>query len=158
ANQFSAAANADDLIGIDDEDGVALPPVLYARLGATAIVTASGAGKLDAWIDFNRNGTFEATEKIANGLALSAGANTISFAVPATAVAGISFARFRISSIGGLGPTDQAADGEVEDYSLPIAKQAVRKIAVVNDPERLGQKLLLVTGTVAADKIVVRPT
>ena len=51
---------------------------------------------------------------------LAGGTEVVSFAVPADAVAGTTFARFRLSSGGGLGPTGYAADGEVEDYTLTL--------------------------------------
>src|SRR5690606_22189207 len=40
--------------------------------------------------------------------------------IPVSAAAGRTFARFRLSRDGGLGPTGAAPDGEVEDYSLTI--------------------------------------
>ena len=40
--------------------------------------------------------------------------------VPTDAVAGTTYARFRISSAGGLGPIYWAPDGEVEDYQVVI--------------------------------------
>jgi Ca2+-binding RTX toxin-like protein len=84
-------------------------------------VTASAGGaRLDAWIDFNSNGTFEAGERIANSLALGAGPNNVAFNVPGAAVLGSTGARFRISTAGGLAPTGLAANGEVEDYIVSI--------------------------------------
>ncbi len=41
--------------------------------------------------------------------------------VPATAAVGPTFARFRISTAGGLAPSGPALDGEVEDYPLVVA-------------------------------------
>ena len=49
-----------------------------------------------------------------------AGDNPLTFTVPCTAVAGATYARFRLSSAGGLGPTGEAADGEVEDYAVNV--------------------------------------
>lgn len=120
--QPTANADGDDTNGgLDDEDGVVLPPNLIAGVPNSATVTASAAGgKLDAWVDFNRNGAFEPGEKIATSLALAAGANNVTFAVPATASSGATAARFRISTAGGLGPKGLAADGEVEDYAPTI--------------------------------------
>lgn len=118
-----ATATGDDTTGVvDDEDGVAVPANLIAGVPQSVTVTASAAGgKLDAFIDFNRNGVFsDAGEKIANNLALAAGANTVTFTAPATASSGATYARFRISTAGGLGPTGEAANGEVEDYATNI--------------------------------------
>src|SRR4030095_445505 len=41
-------------------------------------------------------------------------------AAPATLSAGESFARFRLSTQGGLGPGGEAVDGEVEDYHVTL--------------------------------------
>jgi hypothetical protein len=97
--QPSANADGDGA----DENGVVLPATLYARVGAQISVTASMAGRLDAWIDFNRNGVFDATEQIANGLNMAAGANSFTITLPTTVVAGPTFARFRISCDGWAG-------------------------------------------------------
>ncbi len=109
----------------DDDDGV----VVLASLIATAdvattssfTVTASGAGKLDAWIDFNQDGDWDDDgEQIFTSVDVVAGSNLLSFAIPAGAVAGSTAARFRLSSAGSLAPTGLAADGEVEDFLFAI--------------------------------------
>ncbi|MBW2283794.1 MAG: hypothetical protein JRF65_04235, partial [Deltaproteobacteria bacterium] len=43
-----------------------------------------------------------------------------SYSIPADAVPGTTYARFRLSSAGSLAPTGSAADGEVEDYEVTI--------------------------------------
>ncbi|MEM7352349.1 MAG: GEVED domain-containing protein [Acidobacteriota bacterium] len=101
-----------------DEDGVLFTSPIDPGQMATLTITASGVGLLDAWIDFNLDGDWgEANEQIFTSEPLVAGANNLMFAVPAGAVPNVStFARFRISSAGGLAPTGVALDGEVEDY------------------------------------------
>ncbi len=128
--QPNATASGDDAavgtshIGacFNDEDGVTFttPVTACASASVNVFVTAAAGAKLDAWIDFDRNGTFDATDHIFTSLPVAAGSNLLGFTVPCTASAGISYARFRLSSAGGLGPTGQAPDGEVEDYALVI--------------------------------------
>lgn len=119
--QPSAGADGDDTdLAGDDEDGVVLPATLAPLSNVQFTVNASAAGKLDAWIDFNRNGVFEGTEQIATSAEVSAGANTLSFSVPDAVSEGKTYARFRLSTAGGLGPAGAAADGEVEDYSVQL--------------------------------------
>jgi hypothetical protein len=66
-------------------------------------VIASVAGRLDAWLDFNGNGSWaETNERIFLGRALTAGLNTLSFNVPGDAKVGDTFARFRFSREGVL--------------------------------------------------------
>ncbi len=122
--QPTANADGDDLNGAtpDDEDGVTLPAFLVTCESASVTVNASAVGKLDAWVDFNRDGDFtDPGEKAINNLALVAGANPVSLAVPCTAtVTAQTFARFRLSTVGGIAANDVAADGEVEDYPVAI--------------------------------------
>ncbi|WP_037299244.1 Calx-beta domain-containing protein [Runella limosa] len=103
-----------------DDDGVTLPSVLVLNTTASVVVNASAAGNLDAWVDFDNNGTFEVSEKIFISTPVSAGVNNLTFPVPAGATPSNSFARFRISSTGGLSPEGLAIDGEVEDYAIQI--------------------------------------
>jgi len=117
----NASATGDDISNLADEDGVTFPMPLARGFNATIKVTASAAGSLDAWIDFNQNGSFsDAGEQIFNAQGLSAGVNTLTLSVPIGAIAGDTYSRFRFSSSGGLAPTGWAPDGEVEDYLIPI--------------------------------------
>ena len=89
-------------------------------------ITAQRPGFLDAWIDFNNDGDWsDPGEKIFSSKPLVEGGNLLELAstssngIPVDAV-GTRYARFRLSSSGGLSPTGAAADGEVEDYRLTI--------------------------------------
>lgn len=130
SNQPSANADGDDngisplgRVGMcqDDEDGVTLPAAFAACSTASIDVAASEAARLDGWIDWNRNGVFDAGEQVATNTALAAGSNTLNVPVPCTAVPGSTYARFRISRAGNLGPTGGAPDGEVEDYPVSVS-------------------------------------
>ena len=93
------------------------------QTSAVATVNVQGQnGFLDAWIDFNGDGVWGgAEERIAASVPVTVGENSLSFAIPASTAPGLTFARFRISSQGGLSPAGIAPDGEVEDYSINIA-------------------------------------
>ncbi len=134
--QPNPTATSDDANSPDDEDGVKFPLntagqaiLITAQTGLgpntssnTIIVTASAVGKLDAWVDFNRDGDWnDAGEQIFKSRALVAGANTLPILVSNTAAAGATFARFRLSSAGNLLPEGNSEDGEVEDYVVLIA-------------------------------------
>jgi len=119
--QPSASADGDDVFDAsDDEDGVVFMSAIDPGNPASVDVTASMAALLDAWIDFNADGDWsDAGEQIFTSQLLVAGVNSLSFPVPTGASQNATiFARFRISSAGGLGPTGEAADGEVEDYQI----------------------------------------
>jgi hypothetical protein len=126
--QPNPAATGDDLnpvAGPDDEDGVRFLTSLVAGSTARVEVTTTARGRLDAWIDFNANGSWnDAGDKIFNAEQLGAGVNVLSFNVPASIRGGVSFARFRFSQQGGLAPDGFGGAGEVEDYPVRIDRQA----------------------------------
>ena len=111
--------------GDSDDDGV-IPltdMVVYPGVNSLAsfLIVASEAGSLDAWIDFNTDGDWlDPGEAIASSHAVQAGVNTLTFNVPASAVLGNSYARFRLSENGGLNPDGIADSGEVEDYFVRV--------------------------------------
>jgi hypothetical protein len=82
----------------------------------------SGSTWIDAWIDYNDNGIFDHGERItpSGGQAVTTGYNKITFTVPSGATAGQTYARFRVSSTGGLDPSGLASDGDIEDQIVWI--------------------------------------
>jgi len=138
-------AMGDDLSGVDDEDGVTFhdleipsaSPALASLETQTVTtptmnITISGAPDamchINAWIDFNQNGSWEDPgERIVENAEVNvppppAPPPLIQFAVsiPAEAIPGMTFARVRCSS----GPLDSsgglALDGEVEDHMIEL--------------------------------------
>ena len=142
--QPTAGADGDDLDGGDDEDGVAFTSGLGRGLTASLDVTASGAGLLSAWIDFNADGDWaDAGEQVFTDQALVAGVNHLSSAVPPGAALGLTYARFRFSTSAGLSPTGDASDGEVEDYAVEIVEgpDLAIEMAASGDPAPSGRPL-----------------
>ncbi len=114
-------AIGDDSDGVDDEDGILFETGLFPGQPARLTAILSAPGRLDAWVDWNRDGEWNPTgERIADNVLLSVGSNGVEFMVPADAVPGPTYARFRVSSAGGLLPWGLAGDGEVEDYRVEI--------------------------------------
>jgi hypothetical protein len=109
--------SGDDLSGLpNDEDGVVVG-ILDVGHGATLNVTVSALGRLDAWIDFNRDGDWADTgEQVMMNLEAAAGVHQVGVPIPKGAQPGTTFARFRLSTAGNLSFTGPAADGEVEDH------------------------------------------
>lgn len=131
----NATATGDDTNVGNDENGILFPlsNVIGVSAASTSsfIAIASGVGFLDAWIDFNRDGDWaDAGEQIATKLALVSGSNSVGFTIPQTASAGITFARFRFSTVGGLGVTGPAADGEVEDHAVTLVNGASKTVSL----------------------------
>lgn len=97
--------------------------LVAARTATTSSISVvtSGEGKLDAWIDFNADGDWiDPGEQIWASHSVAAGENVLPLTIPASATVGLTAARFRLSTLGGLQPTGAADDGEVEDYLLTI--------------------------------------
>ncbi len=120
--QQDAHATGDDLNG-DDEDGVFIADAGHLTQGGEVAltVTASRTGFLNAWADFNRNGSWaDPAEQIFADRPLLAGANALSFAIPAGADTGLTFIRFRFGTDQKLSFNGVAGDGEVEDYEIDI--------------------------------------
>ncbi|KKL77722.1 hypothetical protein LCGC14_2032050, partial [marine sediment metagenome] len=122
--------NASDA-GSDDDDGVDIPPLVQGFIATVETTVVGGDGKLTGWIDYNGNNVFEAgtAEEVARdllddgtGADVEAGDGLLQFEVivPGDAVLSQTFARFRWSSAAGLGVSDLAPDGEVEDYPINI--------------------------------------
>lgn len=116
----NATATGDEGAGAD-EDGVVFTSLLQPGRVATIDVTASTPGYLNAWIDFDFDGSFAGPgEQIALDEPLVDGVNGLVFDVPAHAIPGVTFARFRFNSRGLLSYHGPAADGEVEDYQVRL--------------------------------------
>ncbi|MDD5093806.1 MAG: Ig-like domain-containing protein [Dehalococcoidia bacterium] len=119
-------AIGDDILDrTDDEDGVAIPAL---RAGATSRigVTASVAGYLNAWFDFNSDGDWDdAGEYPLADVRIPAGFSAHLVKPSIEANPGDTYARFRFTTrplSETLKPlyTGQAPDGEVEDYMVTI--------------------------------------
>lgn len=111
------------------DDGVTLSSITQGST-ISLPVQVTGNGALNAWIDWNGNGVFDAGEQIATNAVdggtgdtdgSADGTITLSITAPANASSGTTYARFRFSSETDLGATGSATDGEVEDYALAIA-------------------------------------
>ncbi|MEX2394965.1 MAG: GEVED domain-containing protein [Actinomycetota bacterium] len=121
---FAIGDDANPVGGPDDEDGVTFGSALQQNASTAVRVTVSTAARLDAFVDFNRNGVFtDAGEKVFDNVALTAGDNNLLIATPVGASVGGSFSRWRVSSAGGLGAGGAAANGEVEDHAITIVAQ-----------------------------------
>ena len=131
--QPSFMAVLDDAVGVpDDEDGVIFTSKLWPGLAAHVTISASGPGLLNAWLDFNANGTWaDPGEQIFIDQPLVAGPNPLSFSVPIGASFADTYARFRFSSQAGLPWYGPAPDGEVEDYYVELPEPATMSVLAI---------------------------
>lgn len=111
--------------------------------GATVAVTVAGSGLLDAWVDFNGDGVFDATrEQVLRNQAVVDGVNLLNIKTPVDAVPGTTWMRFRLSTTGNLRPNGSAVGGEVEDYQISIIP--VAPFQPVNDNYATTEDITLV--------------
>ena len=141
----NATATLDDTTNtgsVDDEDGVVFLNPLMPGRKATIQVTASVAGCLNAWVDWNGNGVLtDAGEPIAANLAVNSGPNIITIN-PVPATTGVVYSRFRFTQTcgqGGNNPTGSASSGEVEDYALAALGDFVWADNNLNGLQDLGE-------------------
>ncbi len=122
-------ASGDDLVGFDDEDGLAaneivLTPGTFMQDVILTHDSGVNGAFLNVWIDLNMDGDWsDAGEQVLDDIALAPGISSTSLAdvmVPAEITPGTTFLRARISTDVGLGVTGAAADGEVEDFALAV--------------------------------------
>ena len=117
----NATANADA-----GDDGVTIGTLRLSNTATVSVLATGASGRLQAWFDWNHDGDFlDVGEQVATNVAdngtgdtnAATGTIRLSFTVPATAVLGQTFSRFRWSTQSGLDPTVLTGhDGEVEDY------------------------------------------
>nr|HPE60893.1 discoidin domain-containing protein [Thiolinea sp.] len=143
----SAAADGDNSVGSNDEDGINgnLPPLTANATGYNYSLTAAnftgaaGTGTLHAWIDFNNDGEFTAAE-YASTTVTSGTIGNLDWSGITVAAPGTTFARFRLSSdtrLNSATPSGNASDGEVEDYTVSIVDQDPDGDGLTNAQEAL---------------------
>jgi hypothetical protein len=139
---FSSGADGDDLQGINDDDGVAIP-VLYQGDTVTIPVVVTvhdvSAGTLNAWFDWKGDGNFSGEGKKITGTPLhifQSGTYELKVQVPDSAITSRpTFARFRIGANGG--PVGHNAWGEVEDYMVIIKSKTEKELQPAKVEENL---------------------
>lgn len=141
STDFTTAANApatgDNTNGTSDEDGFTTLPNVPAigsyALNNIPVNNISGTSAiLHAWVDFNKDGKFQATEYTSVSIPANATTANLNWAsIPTGTTVGATYARFRITTQSvNDNPATTAVDerstatlndGEVEDYDVSIA-------------------------------------
>lgn len=124
------------------DDGVLFGAIRIGNplAGVNIDLHGSDQARVDAWIDFDGDGVWEAEEQILQSATVTAGLQTLNYNLPAESPSGTTVARVRISSRGGLGPSGFHYDGEVEDYTVTVQQvqpPAVQSITInAGQPQR----------------------
>lgn len=137
----NAAANADDTTDSDDENGILYGPLstTSTNYSVRASVTnnSGNAANLYVWMDWNRNGNFEASERLSQSVPSAAGQQTVDLtwnSLPITPVnATTYYLRARLTTdtlsdnlitVADEASIGAATDGEVEDYAITATNLA----------------------------------
>lgn len=128
----SPNAGADDKIGrVDDEDGLLKPLMLIPGVTTEVKVLVTNnlpnvTARLYGWIDVDQSGSFDSlgdsSELRWKDVPPGTTSVTLKFPPVSDEAVGTTFARFRLTTDLGIGPTGFASDGEVEDYPASIVR------------------------------------
>ncbi|MFA0548407.1 LruC domain-containing protein [Vibrio splendidus] len=119
--QPGASSNGDDLdVGGNDDDGIALLTNLEIGLDSLINVNVVGSGYLQAWADWDMNGSFEDDEQILKNHSVVDGSQVVPIRVDDYATVGGVQTRFRLASSPNIPNDGYVGDGEVEDYVFNV--------------------------------------
>ena len=104
------------------EENVTFPTFKTGETATVNIPVTGAGGLLNAWIDWNQNEQFEASERIATDEAIAGASGTIALSVPvpAGATIGDNWARLRWSPNSISDPTGDVSEGELEDHLVTV--------------------------------------
>ncbi|MEL6108600.1 MAG: GEVED domain-containing protein, partial [Planctomycetota bacterium] len=122
----------------DIDDGVMFGDITIGNplAGVNIDLQNAAEAKVDAWIDFDGDGVWQADERILDGATVLEGLQTLNYSLPADASLGETFARVRVSSVGGLLATGLHFEGEVEDYLVTVGELVDVENVVINQGEQ----------------------
>jgi hypothetical protein len=146
----------------DDDEGVVPTAGLAWVNGADgASITLTGVSStctvavpcyLSAWVDWNEDGSFSASERVLVDAEVNTGTSTLTFDVPTNTFGGSSnlqfntrFRLFRESTGGTAQPTGTVDNGEVEDHQWNFAPNAVTLVDFSADSNPMEMRLAIVT-------------
>ncbi|RSC95297.1 T9SS C-terminal target domain-containing protein [Tenacibaculum singaporense] len=92
------------------------------------------------WIDYNRNGTFEASEQTSLGSSSTAANRSANISIPADALLGQTRMRVSMKYNGASTACETFADGEVEDYTVNIVNSS-SSVAVSGTSDEFAEPL-----------------
>ena len=105
----------------DEDDGIIFLTPLLSGSDSLIQVHTTGAGYLNIWGDWNRDGQFSSDEKLISDQYLDNVNDTFLVNTPIAALNGFTWVRARYTSIQGIVASGGVADGEVEDYRVLVS-------------------------------------
>ena len=104
----------------DQDDGITFLTPLLAGSDSLIEVKATGAGYLNIWVDWDRDGQFLAEEKLLSDKYMDNTSEVFLVNSPISALNGFTWVRARFSSLASIVASGGVADGEVEDYRVLV--------------------------------------
>ncbi|WP_420151122.1 CshA/CshB family fibrillar adhesin-related protein [Spirosoma sp.] len=168
ASYTTSSADGDDTNGVDDEDGFASSPTAVALTSSSYSVSlpvfkntadASATRYVMAWVDFNRNGSFEPAEYTTASFTTNNALTNLTLTWPLTSIPktpGSSYARFRITSVdpatlvdaGGTTADERSFVtlplGETEDYAINLLSPDLTPIVYARPSTTFGNTAVTV--------------
>jgi len=117
---ITAEHNANIYPNTDQDDGIVFITPLLAGSDSLIQVQATGAGYLNIWGDWNRDGEFSEDEKLLSDKYMSNTTEVFLVNTPLSALNGFTWTRARFTSIPAIVASGGVADGEVEDYRVIV--------------------------------------
>lgn len=112
-----------------EKDGADFVTGFETGLDTLVNVRAQGEGYLNAWVDWEQDGSFDEQDHVIVDYKTKNGDNRILMDVPLGAIEGTTWARFRYSSKQDVGAKGGVSDGEVEDYTIQVTPSGVRVVS-----------------------------
>lgn len=106
-----------------EDDGIEIVTSVEPGLSTIIVAEVFGDGVLNAWSDWDQNGSFEDTEQTIRNQLLNDGENLIQFEVPDNALPGETWTRVRYSTQTDIGPNGGVSNGEVEDFIVNVVDE-----------------------------------
>jgi LruC domain-containing protein len=127
-NTITTEHNANVYPNTDEDDGIVFITPLLAGSASLIQVQVTGAGYLNIWGDWDRDGEFSLEEKLISDRYVDNNSETIMVNTSASALNGYTWVRARFTSIADIVASGGAPDGEVEDYRVLVTNSGNSQI------------------------------
>jgi CshA-type fibril repeat protein len=117
--------------------GADMPGAIGSTYSISVPVTASAAGKVCGWVDWDVSGTYDSSERVCETFASGTANKTLSWTVPVGFVPTTpTWLRLRASydTTGVESPVGALNSGEIEDYELAVAQVVNNPVQTVSAP------------------------
>jgi hypothetical protein len=119
-NNITTEHNANVYPKTDQDDGITFITPLLAGSDSLIEVKTTGAGYLNIWGDWDRDGQFSPEEKLISDKYMDNTTEVFLVNTPISALNGFTWTRARFTSIAAIVASGGAPDGEVEDYRVLV--------------------------------------